>query len=266
MTIMQGMNDKHITRLEAQLEQLVEGVFTGLFRRHINAHDIALKLARGMESSLRAAQENDPRPIAPDKYLIALNPEIQKRLQHHRPDLVQALASHLVELAADAGYRMLHPPTLVFLASPDLPPSAALVKAEHTDTTLHGTAAMQALHIAEASQTPLNPQLIINGDRVEPITQAVINIGRSSQNDIVIDDPYISRHHLQLRLRFGAYTLFDVESKSGTLVNNVNVTEHRLRSGDVIQIGGTKIVYLSDDTNEPYNPDLTDTFNSVDLA
>ncbi len=260
------MNDKHITRLETQLEQLVEGVFTGLFRRHINAHDIALKLARSMESSLRAAQDHDPRPIAPDKYLIALNPDIQKQLHQHRPDLVQALVEHLVELASDAGYRMLHSPTLVFLASPDLAPSATLVKAEHTDTTLHGTAAMQPVQIAETAQHPLNPQLIINGDRIETITQPVINIGRSNQNDIMIDDPYISRHHLQLRLRFGAYTLFDVESKSGTLVNNVNVTEHRLRSGDVIQIGGTKIVYMSDDTNSAFNPDMTDTFNSVDLA
>lgn len=263
---MQGMNDKHITRLETQLERLVEGVFTGLFRRQINAHDIALKLARGMEAALRTAQDDDPRPIAPDKYLIALNPDIQKRLQQHRPDLVQTLADHLVELASDSGYRMLRPPTLVFLASVDLAPSAAVVRAEHTNTTIHGTAAMQPVQNPNVPMNPLNPQLIINGDRIEPIVQPVVNIGRSHQNDITIDDPYISRHHLQLRLRFGAYTLFDVESKSGTLVNNVRVTEHRLRTGDVIQIGGTKIVYMTDETHEPYNPDMTDAFKPADLA
>ena len=49
-----------------------------------------------------------------------------------------------------------------------------------------------------------------------------------------------------MRLRFGAYTLFDVNSRGGTMVNNIRVTEHQLQSGDVIKIGGTKLTYIAE--------------------
>jgi pSer/pThr/pTyr-binding forkhead associated (FHA) protein len=51
---------------------------------------------------------------------------------------------------------------------------------------------------------------------------------------------------VQLRLRFGSYTLFDMNSHAGVLVNDVPVREHRLQPGDVIRLGKTQLVYLED--------------------
>lgn len=259
------MNEKHIAQLESRLEQLVEGVFAGLFRRHINAHDIAVRLARGMESHLRVAQAEDARAIAPDKYTISLNPDVQKRLVKHRPDIAEILSQHLVELATQSGYRLLRPPEIILNSSIALAPSGVTVKVEHTDTTGNGTAAMQPVQLETKTNPPINPQLIINGERVEPITKAIINIGRNASNDIAINDPFISRHHIQIRLRFGSYTLFDANSKSGTFVNNVAITEHRLQPGDVIRIGDTQLVYMVDDSPDQSAPFATDIFNPVDF-
>ena len=94
--------------------------------------------------------------------------------------------------------------------------------------------------------TPQNPQLIVNGETAIPLNSPIINIGRSRDNHIVLNDPYISRHHVQLRLRFGVYTLFDTQSQGGVLVNDVVVREHRLQPGDVIRIGKTQLVYFED--------------------
>jgi pSer/pThr/pTyr-binding forkhead associated (FHA) protein len=80
-----------------------------------------------------------------------------------------------------------------------------------------------------------------------PLDQDVINIGRNWDNQIVIDDPSVSRLHVQLRRRDHQYLLFDADSRSGTLVNNVRVREHGLRSGDIIQIGETRMLYVEDD-------------------
>ncbi|MBZ0288066.1 MAG: FHA domain-containing protein, partial [Anaerolineae bacterium] len=73
-------------------------------------------------------------------------------------------------------------------------------------------------------------------------------IGRSHENDVILDDQHVSRFHAQVRLRFGHYVIFDADSASGTFVNDVRVREHRLQTGDVIRIGGTSLVYMQDDT------------------
>ena len=49
------MNHQHIARLEAQLEQIIEGAFVNLFGKRIQAQDIALKLVRAMEDAGAAA-------------------------------------------------------------------------------------------------------------------------------------------------------------------------------------------------------------------
>jgi pSer/pThr/pTyr-binding forkhead associated (FHA) protein len=57
----------------------------------------------------------------------------------------------------------------------------------------------------------------------------------------------VSRHHLQLRLRFGVYVLFDIRSQSGTFVNNNCRSRTPSQRGDVIQIGKSQLVYIEDD-------------------
>jgi pSer/pThr/pTyr-binding forkhead associated (FHA) protein len=96
------------------------------------------------------------------------------------------------------------------------------------------------------SAAPKNPQLIINGEQTVPLTDQIVNIGRSRDNQIVLNDPYASRHHIQLRLRFGVYTLFDTQSQGGVYVNDVIVREHRLQPGDVIRLGKTQMVYFEE--------------------
>lgn len=262
---MTRMNDKHLLHFEAQLERLIEGVFAGIFRRRLNAHDIALKLARGMETALRTARDEDSRPIAPDQYTVSLNPDTFKQLTRQRPDMPNQLAQHLIELASQSGYRLIKPPTVRLLAHPGIGVDDTDVHAEHSEDTHAGTAAMQPVKLATEPLRPMNPQLVINGERIVPLDQSIVNIGRGEQNDIVVYDAYVSRHHIQLRLRGGTYMLFDVQSKSGTFVNNVAVTEHRLQPGDVIQIGGTRMVYTTEMPSDSMDNSHTDIFKRTDF-
>lgn len=258
------MNDKHINQLEVRIEQLVEGAFTNLFRKRISTHDIALKLARSMETHLRYSQEQDSRPIAPDEFTIQLHPSIHEQILNNRPNLPLLLSGHLVELATSAGYQMLEKPIVRFIANPQIAEGDVAVFATHSQNEEHSTQAMSPIKIKAALQTPKNPHLIINGERIINLTEPVVNVGRSDDNHIMIEDPLVSRQHLQIRLRFGVYTLFDVNSRAGTKVNNVNIVEHRLQPGDVIQIGNTKIIYLTDDEKDNRSPGTTQTFEPVD--
>ncbi|MGB7338138.1 MAG: FhaA domain-containing protein [Phototrophicaceae bacterium] len=240
------MNEKHIAQLEAQLELLVEGTFTNLFRKRITAHDIAMKLARSLENTLRYAHDSDDmRPIAPDAYTIQLHPQIHQKLSQNSPQLLTSLSQHIVDLVAQSGYRLNVQPVVQLVADDKLAVAEVEVEALHTTEGQNTTQSMQPI-LAPKQQAPKNPQLIINeGERIIELKGSLLNVGRADDNHIILDDPFCSRHHLQLRLRFGSYTLFDVDSRAGTTVNNIPVAEHQLQSGDVIKIGHTQLVYLT---------------------
>lgn len=239
------MNEKHIANIEAQLELLVEGTFTNLFRKRVTAHDIAMKLARSLENTLRYAQDNDERPIAPDAYTIHLHPKVQEKLSQNGSQIVSSLSQHIVDLVAQSGYRLNAEPVVQLIADTDLTIGEVEVEALHTTDGQNTTQSMQPIATSK-HQTPKKPQLIINeGERIIELKETILNIGRADDNHIILDDPFCSRHHLQLRLRFGSYTLFDVDSRAGTTVNNIRVAEHQLQSGDVIKVGHTQLVYLT---------------------
>lgn len=242
---MRRMNDQAIARLEARLEQLIEGTFAQLFSKTIRAQDIALHLARAMENGIQPATDGDPRPYAPDQYTIRLNPDVRDHLMSRQPELAKVLGQHLVDLASTVGYRLSSMPAVEVLAAPDAEGNEIWVEARHRGGSISATAVMKPIELPK-THTPQNPQLIINGELTVSLSEPIINIGRSRDNHIVLDDPYISRHHVQLRLRFGVYTLFDTQSQGGVLVNDVAIREHRLQPGDVIRMGKTQLVYLED--------------------
>jgi hypothetical protein len=67
-----------------------------------------------------------------------------------------------------------------------------------------------------------------------------VRIGRSSRNDISIDDPALSRFHCRLFLKPGAVLwISDLGSANGTLVNGAEIQERELRAGDLVTIGDT---------------------------
>jgi pSer/pThr/pTyr-binding forkhead associated (FHA) protein len=74
-----------------------------------------------------------------------------------------------------------------------------------------------------------------------PISEAVITIGRSLENDIILDDARVSRHHAQLRRRYGQYVLYDLDSTGGTTVNGRPIREAALQPGDVLSLAGVKV-------------------------
>jgi hypothetical protein len=75
----------------------------------------------------------------------------------------------------------------------------------------------------------------------------VITIGRNPANNVVIDDPRVSRHHLQIiQDDYGNFSVADFGSRNGTFVNGKRVTgEVRLSPGDIILIGNTTLPWNS---------------------
>jgi len=73
----------------------------------------------------------------------------------------------------------------------------------------------------------------------------VTNIGRDATlNDIVIDDPAMSRQHARIRLEDDQFVLYDLASLNGTFVNDEQVQKRALVDGDMIKMGETLFTFM----------------------
>jgi hypothetical protein len=76
--------------------------------------------------------------------------------------------------------------------------------------------------------------------QVYELTKEIVTVGRDITNEIVINDPEVSRHHLRLTRGASGFTVEDLGSTNGTFVNGQRLTGARLlRSGELIGLGET---------------------------
>lgn len=76
-----------------------------------------------------------------------------------------------------------------------------------------------------------------------PLTGDQLVIGRDPGCDVVLQGAGASRRHLQLRRGPEGWTLLDLGSANGTLVQGQRVQSHPLRHGDTIQLGDSRLVF-----------------------
>jgi hypothetical protein len=71
-----------------------------------------------------------------------------------------------------------------------------------------------------------------------------VNVGRSQDNQIIVDHPTVSRHHAWIKAEGEQFTVFDVGSANGTYVNDEQVVDpHLLANGDVVRFGEATFVF-----------------------
>lgn len=105
-----------------------------------------------------------------------------------------------------------------------------------------GIAAAGATHMAPAKPAaPARPlaQLVdvVTGDTYE-LTSARATVGRErSVADVVLRDPNVSRRHAELTFTGSDWSIEDLNSTNGTMVNNRRITRCPLRNGDVLTFG-----------------------------
>jgi len=259
-----GMKYSRLVQLETNLERLVEGAFAQLFGANLQAHDVGIALGRALEQQLRR-KSGETKPIAPDTYLIYLSPNTITQLAQSSEETEVRFKGYIVDLVKESGYHLLADPTVNIIADDNIKRGKVRVITKHQHFTNEKTAAMEPIFTPENTKQTYKAQLIINNERTINLTATLYRIGRAPDNDIVIDDKYTSRHHLQLRLRQGAYTLFDIQSRAGTQVNKMAVREHRLQTGDVIHIGQTTLLFMSEETPQNPPPHTTDGIPPVEM-
>src|SRR3954470_16689059 len=71
-------------------------------------------------------------------------------------------------------------------------------------------------------------------------------VGRSTECQLSLDDPLVSRRHAVLRVRRDGVSVQDLGSRNGVLVNGVKITgERELAASDKVGIGSQEMLLLA---------------------
>ena len=73
-----------------------------------------------------------------------------------------------------------------------------------------------------------------------------LSIGRTRENDIVLENRGVSRKHAMIEFNNNAAVIIDNESLNGTFVNSRKIDEEILRDQDTITIGKYSLVYYQE--------------------
>jgi hypothetical protein len=252
-----------LAKFESKAEQWIEGTFGRVFGGQVQPLEVASALARVMEDEQFTADNGEC--YAPNVYWVYLNPADYEALRETRPNLPADLARSLIDLAARAGLRLTDQPAVEIHADERIPCRQVSVAGQYVaqyTAPIGQTAEIDVSQINVLRQAAdialIHSFLILEGRRHVPLVKPAVTLGRALDNDVVLDDPRVSRHHAQLRIRQGRYVLYDTGSSGGTFVNQMPVSEVVLNAGDVISLAGAQIIFGEDTPTPAQQPVKTD--------
>ena len=202
-------------------------------------------------------QQKDDSPLAPNVFTLVVATDTSPMWKE--PRTIDTLKNIIVTAGKDVGLKFIGQPTITITTDDTFSAEEVRVVASHK---LEPAGETQGVHSAggesdEIAGIPENAFLIIEGVKVHPLNESVVNIGRRLENQLVIDDPRVSRNHAQLRAIKGRFVLFDLNSTGGTFVNGQRTSQTVLYPGDVISLAGVALIFGQD--NPPPRPDLAAT-------
>ena len=250
-----------LAKFESKAEQWIEGTFGRLFGGYLRPLEVAGALARAMEDEQFVSANGEH--FAPNIYWVYLNPADYDALRTGQPNLPMDLARSLVDLATRSGLRLPEQPVVEIRSDQRVPRKQISVAAQYVAQTTEPIGQTAEIAIGQfAHQTnsvsSVHSFLILEGRRHVQLVKPVVTLGRALDNDVVIDDPRVSRHHAQLRVRQDRYVLYDTGSSGGTLINDQSISEAILNAGDVISLAGVQIIFGEDAPTPPQPPIRTD--------
>ena len=238
----------NLDHVEAHLRHLFEESLLKIFSGGFSPTNLIDDFMEAMQQGLQETAEG--MILAPDRYYLTVHSDDLIEWQTHQ-DTLDEMAEKIGELGKEAGFSFISAPLIVILSDPAhlLDKVKITTEISTPEESLPDTAAMdQPDDLSSEVTIPANASLVIGGKTNFPLEKAVVNIGRHSDNDLVIDDQYTSRHHAQLRVINKRYVIFDVGSTGGIVLNNKLISKAALQPGDVIRIGMVNLIYIQDST------------------
>lgn len=222
-------------RFEQRLEHMVTGAFARAFRSAVQPVEVAAALQREIDNSVQILSRD--RLLAPNSFHVELSEPDFDRLAPYGDALSAELAILVREHVSEQRYTLAGPLDISFGRADDLTTGRFRVRSR-----------------ANAEVTPMVGQhsvgdapvvLEVNGER-HPLHPPGIVVGRGSDAGLRINDPGVSRKHVEIRVDVsgGQVTVsaIDLGSTNGTSMDGRRVQQALLHDGSTIVIGNTTMV------------------------
>jgi hypothetical protein len=243
-----------LEQLESNLQKLVEINLAGILPG-IKLEDRVIQNLAGAIRENIVQQKNDS-PLAPNVFTLIVSTDTSPMWKEQRT--IDTLKNIITTASRDAGLKIVGQPTITITTDDTYSPDEVRVIASHKLEPVAETQGMLNTSSTSSPEEnvglPENAFLIVEGVKVFPLNESVVNIGRRLENQLVIDDPRVSRSHAQLRAIKGRFVLFDLNSTGGTFVNGQRTSQTVLYPGDVISLAGVALIFGQD--SPPPRPDL----------
>jgi pSer/pThr/pTyr-binding forkhead associated (FHA) protein/tetratricopeptide (TPR) repeat protein len=168
---------------------------------------------------------------------IILIGDYRMAIKEDRPSAAMAVPAHAPPAAATPGPR----------AGAAAPPAAEVHDALEAQPTIPLHSLGDEATLPESASPPA--RLVIVGRFMQGrefiLDRPSLVIGRTPENDIVIEHKSISRHHARIVREGGQHYAVDLESANGVRVNGVDRDRVLLRSGDEIELGQVQLRFVS---------------------
>ncbi len=227
-----------LQRFENKLEQMISGVFARTFRSAVQPVEIASALNREVDNSAQILSRD--RRLVPNTFAVELSQADHERLSSLGPQLPRELTEMLREHAAQQSYVFTGPVSIDLQVSDELTTGRFRVRSKAVSSSSLAGGDPSDTQVRRATAT-----LELNGEQL-PLAPPGIVIGRGNDADLRIDDPGVSRKHIEIRVEEpqdlgGAprITVNDLGSTNGVSVNGKRVEQATLADGATIRIGNT---------------------------
>jgi hypothetical protein len=224
-----------LQKFEQRLEQLVSGAFAKAIRSAVQPVEISAALQR--ESDNNAQILSRQRRIVPNDFHVELSQPDMDRLSPYDTALNKELVSQLQEYADNQSYVFSGPVTVAFEAADDLTIGRFRVRSR-----AHAAVVSNATH-TQARRA--RAYLLVNGTR-HPLQPPGLVVGRGNEADLRINDPGVSRRHIEFQVNESAdgrirVDVQDLGSTNGMLVDGHRVSSTALQDGSEVKIGRTTL-------------------------
>jgi hypothetical protein len=251
--------------IEKRMESLVEGVFGRAFRRQVHPVEIAKGLTKQMDENRMVSVS---RTYAPNDFTVHLSKADAESVQAYQSALRDELIQYASTHAQNRGYHLMTPPKVRFVtedslrfgefgvtakltggegprekgAPHDTSGQTRIFRTEKSEGTGQGTGQGTAsISAEEAQRYGLAREVVelVLEDGTRPLEgPGPWSVGRSEENEIVISNPNVSRHHARLSRLENGFVVEDLGSTNGTLLDGAPIDRERIESGDELTFGG----------------------------
>jgi hypothetical protein len=227
-----------LQRFEQRLESMISGAFARAFRSAVQPVEIAAALQRECDNNAQILSRD--RRMVPNAFHVELSQTDLDRLTPYDSTIAQELASQVQLHGTQQGYVFPGPISIAFEPADDLTTGRFRVRSR-AEAKVTGHATHTQVRRARAL-------LEVNGTK-HPLHPPGLVIGRGTDTDVRINDPGVSRRHLeftvhQTRSPDGGredvqIEVRDLGSTNGILVDGRKLPRATVGDGSQIKVGNT---------------------------